>query len=117
MKKIILNTLALSTILSIALLPTIIFAQSIGIPNPLKLNSISDVVLSVVKIVRVIALPFVVIMILYSGFLFIWARGNAEGITTAKKTLVYVLIGAFIILASEMIGYLLRDTVNGLTGN
>jgi len=61
-----------------------------------------------------LGIPIVALAIVYSGFLFVFARGNTEKLTSAKKTLMYTLIGAAILLGSWAIAKLISTTVNAL---
>ena len=61
-----------------------------------------------------IGIPIVALAVIYSGFLFVKARGNAKELETAKSSLVYTLIGAAILLGSWAIAKLIADTVLAL---
>lgn len=58
-----------------------------------------------------IGIPIIALAIIYSGFLFVFARGNSEKITKAKDALLYTLIGAAILLGSWAIAKLISETV------
>lgn len=59
-----------------------------------------------------IALPFLVIFTIYSGFLFVAARGNEEKLSEAKKNFLYVIIGAALVFGSWTIAHVLKGTVD-----
>lgn len=61
-----------------------------------------------------IGIPIVALAVIYSGFLFVAARGNTEKLTKAKDALLYTLIGAAILLGSWAIAQLVSDTVASL---
>ena len=61
-----------------------------------------------------IGIPVVSLAIIYSGFLFVFARGNSEKLNKAKDTLLYTLIGAAILLGSWAIAQLIQNTIIGL---
>jgi len=61
-----------------------------------------------------IGIPIVALAIIYSGFLFVAARGNPEKLETAKQTLLYTIIGAAILLGSWAIAQLISNTVLAL---
>ena len=93
----------------LVILPMIAFGQSIvdpsanpfGYLNPATGESIattpvSDLPVTIMKLVSWFAwfISLVaVVMGLYSGFLFITARGEAAQLSTARKTLMYAIIG------------------------
>ncbi len=61
-----------------------------------------------------IGTPIVALAIIYSGFLFVFARGNSEKLSKAKTTLLYTLIGAAILLGSWAIAQIISETVLSL---
>ncbi len=86
--------------------------------NPFKeLDSFPKIIKAVVNnIVLPIAVPFIAIMIIYSGFLFVVARkkGNVDGYAKAKQTLMYTLIGAALVLGSFVIANALQGTLDSI---
>jgi hypothetical protein len=64
-----------------------------------------------VNIVK-IAFPFLVLFMMYSGFMFVEARGNEEKLSVAKKNFLYVIIGALLILGAWTIAQVLKGTVD-----
>lgn len=86
------------------------------IENPLgnNINSIPTLVAKALEFVAKIAMPVIVFFIVYSGFLFIEARGNKDKLTTAKKTLSFTLIGAAVILGAFVIAKAISGTVEQL---
>jgi hypothetical protein len=63
-----------------------------------------------------VAVPFIAIMIIYSGLLFVTGRGNPEKIKQAKQTLTYTVIGAAIVLGAFVISAAIQGTVSQLLG-
>lgn len=113
MKKIFIH-LSVFTILS---LPVLVFAEDFGLKNPINVNSISDLILIVARVVRYIAIPFVVIAIMYSGYLYIASqvKMTGVGIADAHKSLKYTIIGAFILLSAELVALVMKNTIESLT--
>lgn len=82
------------------------------IPNVESLEEFIGVILrGVIKI----GIPLVVIMIIYSGFLFVTALGNSEKLSKAKDALVWSMIGTAVLLGSWAISELIIDTVTTIT--
>jgi len=54
-------------------------------------------------------------MIVHSGILFVAAQGNPEKLSRAKSALVWVLIGALVILGSKALAHAIEATVAELT--
>jgi hypothetical protein len=113
MKKILAHT-ASALILG---LPLLVSAQNIGLQNPVKVNSIAELILIVTRVARYIAIPFIVLAIMYSGFQFIAAQAGLTGysLPKAKESLWYTVIGAFILLSAELIALVMKNTIEGLT--
>jgi hypothetical protein len=108
----------------IFIFPLISFAQDIDfdpadksgrITNPLgNINNINDLIKTLLEGLIRIGMPIIALAIIYSGFLFVFARGNSEKLTKAKDALLYTLIGAAILLGSWGIAQLISDTVLSL---
>jgi len=82
--------------------------------NPIKVCSLSEFIKTILEGVIKIGIPVIALAIIYSGFLFVAARGNSEKITKAKNALLYTLIGAAILLGSWAIAKLISETVLAL---
>lgn len=91
--------------------------QSGKIINPLAnsgINSIPDLIKTFLDGVLKIGIPIVALAIIYSGFLFVFARGNSEKLGKAKDSLLYTIIGAAILLGSWAIAKMISSTVLAL---
>jgi preprotein translocase subunit SecY len=87
------------------------------IDNPLGENgpkNIPDFIEKAIKVVLVVAVPLTVLAIIYTGFLFVEAQGNSEKLTKAKKSLLYVIIGAFFLLGAYVIANAISATVEDI---
>jgi hypothetical protein len=86
--------------------------------NPFKaIDSFPKLIKVVVNnIVLPIAIPLIAIFIMYSGMLFVVNKkqGNVDGITRAKQTLKYTLIGAALVLGAFVIANALQSTLTSL---
>ncbi len=71
---------------------------------------------NILKGIVLLLTPIVVIMMLYAGFLFVTAQGNAEKLGEAKKALLYTMIGAAIVLGAEGFATIIKNTVTCLGG-
>ena len=91
--------------------PTITFQ----VPNPLgSTGDLNTLIANILRAVVLLLTPVVTIMLLYSGFLFVTARGNAEELTKAKQALLYTLIGAAIVLGAQGLELVVQNTVTCL---
>lgn len=92
----------------------------ITLDNPLgeDVNSLSKFVEIILnKIVLPIGSVVVVLFIIYTGFLFVTARGNPEKIESAKRTLLWVVIGTAILLGSVVISAAIQGTLCDIASN
>lgn len=84
------------------------------IPNPLisDATSITDFLKIVLQnVVIPLGVVVIVLLVMYSGYLFVTAQGNDKKIGDAKKTLLYVLIGAAILLGATVIAEVIQATL------
>lgn len=82
--------------------------------NPINATSINEVIKTILVGVIKIGIPIIALAIIYSGFLFVFARGKPEAISHAKSTLLYTLIGAAVLLGAWAIAQLISETVLAL---
>lgn len=89
-------------------------AEVIEIKNPFKLgNNLYDLVYAVLnQAVLPIGGIIVVLMIIYSGFLFVTARGSEDKIKEARHSFTSAAIGAAILLGAVAIGKAIEATIN-----
>lgn len=84
------------------------------IENPIKVDNINDFIKTILTGVIKISIPIIALAIIYSGFLFVSARGNSEKLGEAKRALLYTAIGAAILLGSWAIAQIISNTVLAL---
>jgi peptidoglycan/LPS O-acetylase OafA/YrhL len=104
--------------------PGIVFGQNSGgidsptsttLPNPLGgTNSLTVLMDNILKVVKTIGGIAVVFFIIYAGYLFVMAQGNETKLEEAKKTLLYTVIGALIILGVSVIQAVIKGTLTDL---
>lgn len=88
---------------------------STELPNPLgSIETISALIGKILDIVVQIGLPAIALAIVYTGFLFVKARGNETELTQAKTTLFWTVIGAAVILGAFVIQTAIQGTVTEL---
>jgi len=87
--------------------------ESGGISNPLDSDSFSDLISNIIDWLIIIGQSIAVIMIIWSGFLFMTSEGNEEKITKAKKSLTWALVGLLVLLIGD--GFI--GIVKDLLGN
>lgn len=87
-----------------------------GIENPLnpELSDIPAFINAIITIVLFVGVPIVTLAIIYAGFLFVQANGNSEKLGTAKKALLYSVIGAALLLGAFVLSEAIQGTVDQL---
>jgi ABC-type multidrug transport system permease subunit len=113
----------LLTLVVLAALPFIAGAQGgeisgTSLDNPLAgPDNIFDLVYVILNgFILPIASIVIVFFIIYSGFLFVTARGDVGKIDHAKEMLKYVVIGAAVLLGSWAIAAAIGGTICQITG-
>jgi hypothetical protein len=81
------------------------------IENPIKTDTLNGLIKTILEGVIKIGIPIIALALVYCGFLFVQARGSTEKLNTAKKSLLYTLIGAAILLGAWAIAQLISETV------
>lgn len=101
---------------SILLLAGVAEAQS-KYSNPITyggITTVPDFLLALVDLIFLIAVPFIVMCIIYSGFLFVSAGDNEPQIAKARKVFLWTVIGAGVLLGAKAISMAIQNTINSL---
>jgi len=85
-----------------------------SIQNPIATDSFAGLLELILNIVIEIGTPIVVIAIIFVGFKFVMAQGNEGELKKAKQALLYVLIGAAIVIGCRVIVEIIQVTVDQL---
>ncbi|HRY30981.1 MAG TPA: hypothetical protein P5328_01145 [Candidatus Paceibacterota bacterium] len=114
---------SLTTFVS-GLLPSIVLAQdgsvqtpagSSGLQNPIsKVGSLQQLVGVILGVFAKVGAIFVVLAIIYAGFLFVTAQGNEEAIRKAKSVFFWTVIGAIVLLGAQAISNIIIETAGEL---
>jgi hypothetical protein len=77
-------------------------AQTTGLQNPLGSNSLYDILLSGIRLIlQFFIYPALIAMWVWSGFQFIYARGNPTGLQKAKAWLLWAFIITLVAFALQ----------------
>ena len=88
---------------------------SVKLVNPLTgINSVPDLVIALLKIAMSIGIWVAVLFIVYSGFLFIKARGSEAELKKAKSTFLWTVVGTAILLGAYVIALAVQGTITQL---
>lgn len=101
-------------IINIVLTKSVLAVQGeTGLTNPLKSQTIAELVENIAKLAAQIGIPVAAIFIIYSGLLFVTARGNEEQLTKARKNFMWAMIGTAILLGAWVIAKAISETIKG----
>jgi hypothetical protein len=93
------------------------FAQTLNNPTSgAGINNIQDFIAAFLKAVVQISLPILTLFIVYAGFKFVFARGNSGRLEEAKKNILYVVLGAILILGAWVLATLISSTATQVLG-
>lgn len=84
------------------------------IENPIKADSIHELVADLIDAAFQIGAVFAVIMIIYTGFKFVLARGNESEVTKAKTMFFWTVIGIAVLFGSKVIAEIVQATIENL---
>lgn len=79
--------------------------------NPVSFPSITSLLAAILNVVIVMSVPVIIAYLIYAGFLYVTARGNATQIEQASKALLYGVIGGVIIMGATAILAIVKSTV------
>lgn len=85
-----------------------------GLQNPIGENSFADIVSAILDVVVTVGAVLVVLAIIYAGYLFVTAQGNSEKIEDAKKTFLWTVVGAVVLLGAELLSDIIVETARDL---
>lgn len=90
--------------------------EGCDIPNavlsdPINAGSVQEIADKLIDFFLVLAAPIAVIMTIYSGYLFLTAGDNQDKVKTARKTLLYVVVGVAVLILSKGIVSLAKSFI------
>jgi TRAP-type C4-dicarboxylate transport system permease small subunit len=98
--------------LTLLLLPATASAQiKYSIESYLPFNSLEELIVAILRIFITIATPIIVLFIIYAGFKYVTAQGNAQQVQEATRALTYAIIGAVLIIGAVAISEIIANTI------
>lgn len=85
-----------------------------GLINPLEAKNIETLLLNILDILLTFALPIILFFIVYSGFKFVTAQGNATKVGEARSAFMWAVVGGVIILGANVLVGVIKETVEAL---
>jgi uncharacterized paraquat-inducible protein A len=98
------------SLLTIALTRTAAAANQLK--NPLAVSSLQELLVGILNAVIVLAIPIIVLFIIYAGFLYVTARGNVQQTQDATRALTYAIIGGVLIMGAVAIAEIVQNVVD-----
>lgn len=95
-------------------MPYFVSAQGIKfeVMNHIKFkDNIEGLLVGILNIFIVIAVPIIILFIIYAGFLYVTARGNAQQVEQATRAFTYAVIGGVIILGAVALSEVIKNVV------
>ncbi len=86
--------------------------QTVELENPLRVNSLEDLIVAILNIFITLMIPIIVFFIILAGFKYVTAQGNPSQIEEATTMFTYVIIGGVLILAAVAIAEIIKNTVD-----
>jgi hypothetical protein len=90
-------------------------AQDGGFTNPLNVDSFEEFIYIIVRTVMFILFPIVVLMMVYTGFMFVKAQGNPQKIAEARRALMWTIIGGMLVLGAYALAMAVKATIDSIT--
>lgn len=82
--------------------------------NPITSLTLQDFIIKILGVVIKIGYPVAILFIIYSGFLFVKARGNPEELKKAKSTFLWTIIGTAVLLGAQVLALAIGGTIQQL---
>jgi len=96
------------------LFPSTVSAASSAITNPIQAQTFGQLVEAIAKAITAIGIPLVAIFLVWSGFLFVTARGNEEQLKRAKATFFWSLVGGAVVIGAWALAVAIVNFAKGL---
>lgn len=122
--------LAILPILIFVVVPVVVMAQggsfsspsgSFGstpgtLNNPLNFSSVCGFFKALFNAVIMLGVPVATLFIVWAGFKFVLARGNAEALKVARKNAAFVAIGIAVFLGAWFLSQVIAATIKAVGG-
>ncbi|HEY1036995.1 MAG TPA: pilin [Candidatus Paceibacterota bacterium] len=89
-------------------------SSNLRFTNPIKADSLSQLLVQLLRVVTMLGAIVVVFFIIWSGFKYVTARGDSKKISEATQTLTWTVVGAAVILGAQVIARAIQNTITQL---
>ncbi len=87
--------------------------DNVSLENPLRnINTIEGLLVAILNIIMILMVPVIVFFIIYAGFKYVMAQGNASQVEEATRALTYAIIGGVLILGAVAISQIIKSVVD-----
>lgn len=114
MKKSLTFLLTFTLLLSLS---GVVFAAPITLDNPLGKTDFVGLICKIIKYINGLIGALATLMLIWGGVLFVVSAGNEARLSTAKKILIYAIIGAGIALAGSGLIELIASIIGAPPGS
>lgn len=90
-------------------------AQIVEIPNPLRWDSIEEVINGIIDFLMIIVIPIGTVMIIVGGLQYMLSGGSEDKVRKAKSTILYAIIGVAIVLSVKFIVGIIQEILSRTT--
>ncbi len=81
--------------------------DTICIDNPLEAETITEVINAIIGLLKIIALPLAMIMIIWGGIQVLTAAGSEDKLSQGQKTITWAVIGlAIVYVDGSIVGFI-----------
>ena len=85
--------------------------------NPLNAESFCLLLKDIFDVLVLFAIPIAVVFVVYAGFKFVFARGNPDGLTSARKNMMWTLVGIALFFGAWFLARVIANTLIALGGS
>lgn len=86
--------------------------QGTQLQNPIRFNRLDELVRAVLDAIIQVAVPIAAVFLIYSGFLFVFARGDETKLKTAKSVFLWTIVGIAVLLGAELLSQVIKGTID-----
>ena len=79
--------------------------------NPVGFNSLRALVVAILDVIVQIAVPLAALFLIYSGYLFVSARGDETKLKEAKSIFMWTLVGIAVLLGAKVLSGIIEETI------
>ena len=85
--------------------------DGVKLENPIKFKSLGQLVTAIIDIIVQIAVPIAALFLIYSGYLFVSARGDEKQLEDAKSIFLWTLVGIAVLLGAKVLAGIIEGTI------